>query len=405
MAAVCRASRSHPSLRAAKGLAPGSVRNTLAPVRALLATAFEEGLIRSNPAAGLRLAQRVGGRRWRPRTAREGTDRGRVATPARADPGRVAPLLRVPRPHGLPDRRGRLRPVGRRRLGPPACEDPPALVPRRVRTPEVPVRATRDPRSRQARDGRYGSSAADAATTSSCSRPGGGSSSTPATSWAACSSRRPSGLGWESGSCPVDAREPEHGSAFTRCATPARRASSAVGRTPSRYRCGSAITLPPSLSPRTSISYRTTCRTPPSSTPSPPSPMGNKWATRRPQMTREAVPPGCGRFPRFPVRTRLRLSACLWFPRPFNPKVAGSNPARPTSIAGSFLLHISQPSVPAEAFELPRKPDPTAHPLRAAAERSGARSRRGRCKRPPLPPRSRSRSGSSRRIGLGRARG
>ena len=44
---------------AATGLAPGSVRNLLAPVRALLATAFEEGVIRSNPAVGLRIAQRV----------------------------------------------------------------------------------------------------------------------------------------------------------------------------------------------------------------------------------------------------------------------------------------------------------------------------------------------------------
>jgi integrase len=44
---------------ASRGLAPNSVRNLLAPVRALFATAFEEGMIRSNPAAGLRLAQRV----------------------------------------------------------------------------------------------------------------------------------------------------------------------------------------------------------------------------------------------------------------------------------------------------------------------------------------------------------
>jgi integrase len=41
------------------GLAPGSVRNLLAPVRVLLATAVEEGVIRSNPAAGLRITQRV----------------------------------------------------------------------------------------------------------------------------------------------------------------------------------------------------------------------------------------------------------------------------------------------------------------------------------------------------------
>ena len=42
---------------AARGLSPSSVRNALAPARALFATAFEEGVIRSNPAAGLRLAQ------------------------------------------------------------------------------------------------------------------------------------------------------------------------------------------------------------------------------------------------------------------------------------------------------------------------------------------------------------
>jgi integrase len=44
---------------AGRGLAPSSVRKAIAPLRALLATAFEEGLIRSNPAAGLRIAQRV----------------------------------------------------------------------------------------------------------------------------------------------------------------------------------------------------------------------------------------------------------------------------------------------------------------------------------------------------------
>ena len=44
---------------AARGLAPASVRKTLAPVRALLATAFEDGLIRANPAAGLRIVQRI----------------------------------------------------------------------------------------------------------------------------------------------------------------------------------------------------------------------------------------------------------------------------------------------------------------------------------------------------------
>jgi integrase len=41
---------------AKRGLAPNTVRLHLAPVKALLATAVEEGLIRSNPSAGVRLA-------------------------------------------------------------------------------------------------------------------------------------------------------------------------------------------------------------------------------------------------------------------------------------------------------------------------------------------------------------
>ena len=44
---------------AERGLSAGSIRNALAPVRALLATAYEDGLIRNNPAAGLRISQRI----------------------------------------------------------------------------------------------------------------------------------------------------------------------------------------------------------------------------------------------------------------------------------------------------------------------------------------------------------
>src|SRR5207253_1758662 len=40
---------------AARGLAAHTVRLALVPVKLLLATAYEEGLIRSNPALGLRL--------------------------------------------------------------------------------------------------------------------------------------------------------------------------------------------------------------------------------------------------------------------------------------------------------------------------------------------------------------
>jgi len=40
----------------ARGLSPASVRAAVAPVKALLATAHEEGIIRSNPAAGVRVS-------------------------------------------------------------------------------------------------------------------------------------------------------------------------------------------------------------------------------------------------------------------------------------------------------------------------------------------------------------
>ena len=43
----------------ARGLAPSSVRRVLAPLRALLATGVEDGLIRSNPAAGVRIGRPI----------------------------------------------------------------------------------------------------------------------------------------------------------------------------------------------------------------------------------------------------------------------------------------------------------------------------------------------------------
>jgi integrase len=43
-----------------RGLKPSSIKKLMAPVKCLLADAVEEGLIRSNPAAGLRIAQATG---------------------------------------------------------------------------------------------------------------------------------------------------------------------------------------------------------------------------------------------------------------------------------------------------------------------------------------------------------
>lgn len=46
----------YATLLSERGLKPATIRQAIAPVRALFATALEEGLIRSNPASGLRLA-------------------------------------------------------------------------------------------------------------------------------------------------------------------------------------------------------------------------------------------------------------------------------------------------------------------------------------------------------------
>jgi len=48
--------RDYAAALSATGLRPASVRQAIAPVRALLATAFEDGEIRTNPAAGVRIA-------------------------------------------------------------------------------------------------------------------------------------------------------------------------------------------------------------------------------------------------------------------------------------------------------------------------------------------------------------
>jgi integrase len=47
--------KSYAAKVAEKGLAPATVRKRLAPLKALLATALEEGLIRANPTAGVRI--------------------------------------------------------------------------------------------------------------------------------------------------------------------------------------------------------------------------------------------------------------------------------------------------------------------------------------------------------------
>lgn len=51
--------KSYAQELSSRGLSPGSVRRYLAPVKALLATATEDGILRTNPSAGLRLGGAV----------------------------------------------------------------------------------------------------------------------------------------------------------------------------------------------------------------------------------------------------------------------------------------------------------------------------------------------------------
>jgi len=48
--------RDYTRAMAEEELRPATIRRRMAPVRAMLASAFEDGLIRANPAAGLRIA-------------------------------------------------------------------------------------------------------------------------------------------------------------------------------------------------------------------------------------------------------------------------------------------------------------------------------------------------------------
>src|SRR5262245_23405890 len=93
---------------AARGLSQGSVRNMLAPVRALLASAYEDGVIRANPAARLRIVQRADrGTHMRDDALPRRPEREAGANVARASLARVH-ALGVRAPHGrrpLPDAR------------------------------------------------------------------------------------------------------------------------------------------------------------------------------------------------------------------------------------------------------------------------------------------------------------
>ncbi|WP_217923147.1 tyrosine-type recombinase/integrase [Miltoncostaea oceani] len=81
-----------------KGLAPATVRIVMAPVRALFATAVEEGLLRVNPAAGLRLGA---GAKLDPTEKRRALDEGQLARLIEETPERWRLIVRFLAQTGL----------------------------------------------------------------------------------------------------------------------------------------------------------------------------------------------------------------------------------------------------------------------------------------------------------------
>ena len=98
---------------------PNTVRLALAPVKAMLATAVEEGLIRSNPAAGLRIAQvnGNGGDELEDEKVKALTE-DELRRAARGGAGRVAAARDAARAGGAAGVGGAAAAVGRRRLRP-----------------------------------------------------------------------------------------------------------------------------------------------------------------------------------------------------------------------------------------------------------------------------------------------
>ncbi|MGE0028005.1 MAG: tyrosine-type recombinase/integrase [Thermoleophilia bacterium] len=83
---------------AGKGLSPATVRIVMAPLRALFATAVEEGLLRTNPAAGLRLG---GGRTADPTAKRRALDEDQLQKLISKTPERWRLLIRFLAQTGL----------------------------------------------------------------------------------------------------------------------------------------------------------------------------------------------------------------------------------------------------------------------------------------------------------------
>ncbi|MGE0028399.1 MAG: tyrosine-type recombinase/integrase [Thermoleophilia bacterium] len=81
-----------------KGLAPATVRIVMAPVRALFATAVEEGLLRVNPAAGLRLGT---GAKADPTATRRALDEDQLARVIEETPERWRLVVRFLAQTGL----------------------------------------------------------------------------------------------------------------------------------------------------------------------------------------------------------------------------------------------------------------------------------------------------------------
>ena len=301
---------------AARGVSASTVRLALAPVKAMLTDAFEAGDIRFNPSAGVRLALDGTGQAEDEQVkalAEEELGRLLAEVPAEwrlflellAQTGlRIGEAIAL-RWQDVDFDRRRVH-VGRRYyrggFAPPKS---------RYGVRDVPI----GPKLAFELEACWLSKARRGARLSLVDRD---RASTPTTSGEGCSSRRRDGP-----ACP--------GRASTRSGTPARRRSSTAASTRSRRKSGSRITRRRSPWPSTRTCSRATCPTLSCSgvaTRGQPAPPKRAETATRPK----------GRKPAW----FLGLARPSWKPRAsFNPKVAGSIPARPIYASGGMLQPAS----------------------------------------------------------------
>lgn len=136
-----------------RGVAANTVRLALAPVKALFTTAVEEGILRYNPTAGIRLALASGAGEADEERVKALTEDElrRLLDEIANEPGEWRLFFEFPRPYRPADRGGDRSPLAGHRPRPPPRAGAARLLPGRVRPAEVEVRPPG--RAALARDG------------------------------------------------------------------------------------------------------------------------------------------------------------------------------------------------------------------------------------------------------------